>query len=32
MLKNGCNQLRRATVLAQPLGRAFLFAQGKSII
>lgn len=31
MLKNSCNQLRRATVFAQPFGRAFLFAKGKSI-
>ena len=32
MLKNSCNQLRRATVFAQPFGRAFLFAKGKSHI
>ena len=32
MLKNSCNQLRRATELAQPFWPGFFIAQGKSHI
>lgn len=32
MFKNSCNQLRRATVFAQPFWRGFFIAQGKSHI